>query len=159
MLISCQDATERVRSLAPHLEVSLSTSADTAVVLANPGACRHVLANLVENAMRHAHSSIAVELNRSDSRTVVTVRDDGPGLPSGSEDVAFEPFVSLDGAGGSGLGLPLARRLAQSLGGDLCYRAGAFVLELPSDPSAPPEPPARPSPPSGRAGRARSRRP
>ena len=61
----------------------------------------------------------------------IVVRDDGPGLPAVDHERPFEPFVSLDGHGGSGLGLPIARRIAQVHGGDLAYEDGAFVLVIP----------------------------
>ncbi len=52
-------------------------------------------------------------------------------MAEGFEERAFERFVSLDGEGGSGLGLPIARGLAQAHGGD-AYYDGAFVVRLPS---------------------------
>jgi two-component system, OmpR family, sensor kinase len=60
------------------------------------------------------------------------IADDGPGLPADGADRVFERFVSLDGQGGSGLGLPIARTLARAQGGELSWRDGAFVLELPA---------------------------
>jgi signal transduction histidine kinase len=61
----------------------------------------------------------------------VVVADDGPGVPDTEVEQVFARFVSLDGRGGSGLGLPIARSLARSMGGELRYDEG-FVLELPA---------------------------
>jgi len=60
----------------------------------------------------------------------VTVTDDGAGVPDGAREQVFERFVSLDGRSWPGLGLPIARSLARSMGGDLLYDGG-FVLVLP----------------------------
>jgi signal transduction histidine kinase len=62
---------------------------------------------------------------------VISVHDDGPGLPEGARSAVFERFVSLDGHGGSGLGLPIARGLAEAQGGTLDYEDGSFVMRLP----------------------------
>ena len=68
----------------------------------------------------------------------IRVADDGPGLPKGQEEHAFERFVSLDGKGGCGLGLAIARDLSRAHGGDLVYdrSVGAFVLRLPVAPAS-----------------------
>jgi signal transduction histidine kinase len=65
------------------------------------------------------------------------VRDDGPGLDPGLGERAFDPGVRGPGetSPGAGLGLPLARRLARSCGGDVLLGegpGGSFVLELPA---------------------------
>jgi len=90
-----------------------------------------VLANLLDNARRHARATVDVVVSASGADLVIEVRDDGPGLPPGTEDRAFERFVSLDMHGGSGLGLAIARGLAERHGGSLVYEVGAFVLRLP----------------------------
>jgi signal transduction histidine kinase len=69
----------------------------------------------------------------------VAVRDDGPGLDPALGERAFEPGVRGpdEGGDGAGLGLPLARRLARSCGGDVVAGpgpGGCFVLELPAVP-------------------------
>ncbi|HMC43674.1 MAG TPA: ATP-binding protein, partial [Acidimicrobiales bacterium] len=58
----------------------------------------------------------------------------GPGLPDAARASVFERFVSLDGHGGSGLGLPIARGLAEAQGGHLDYEDDSFVLTLPARP-------------------------
>jgi signal transduction histidine kinase len=101
-----------------------------------PEIVRRALAPLVENARWYARSEIVIELTTSDGRSRATVRDDGPGLDPNLGDVAFEPGRrSADApAGGAGLGLPLARRLARACGGEISATVGpggCFTLELP----------------------------
>ncbi len=97
--------------------------------------------NLVENARSHAHSSIALALYEDGDSAVVTVADDGPGVPAEQRERVFERFARLDDArsqdtGGTGLGLAIAREIVQRHGGSISidphYEAGArFVLRLP----------------------------
>jgi signal transduction histidine kinase len=102
----------------------------TAVV--SPDAVREALANLLDNACRHARSCINVELSApEDGWLTLTVRDDGPGVPAATEERVFDRFVSLDGADGVGLGLPIARALVETQHGTLAYRNNAFVMSLP----------------------------
>ena len=99
---------------------------------------RRALAPLVENARRHARERVELVLSASAGRVCVAVRDDGPGIPPELGERAFEPGVRGTGAtdGGAGLGLPLARRLARSCGGDVLLGAeGGVVLELPAMPA------------------------
>lgn len=130
----CEDEAERARILAPHLHFSVRVGrmAPTKPEL-DADAVREIVANLLDNARRHADRSVEVSLATVRRTTVeVKVRDDGAGLPDGAEERAFERFVTLDGKGGSGLGLPLARGLARAHGGDLIYHKRAFVLRLPT---------------------------
>jgi signal transduction histidine kinase len=61
----------------------------------------------------------------------IAVEDDGPGLPPAQAEQAFDRFVSLDGRGGSGLGLPIARAMIEAQGGRLTYEEHRFVIRLP----------------------------
>jgi signal transduction histidine kinase len=102
----------------------------------SPDVVRRALAPLVENARRHARSQVTLELSAAAGRVRVAVRDDGPGLDPGLGDRAFEPGTRgpRETLPGAGLGLPLARRLARSCGGDIIIGAGpggCFVLDLP----------------------------
>jgi two-component system OmpR family sensor kinase len=125
----CQDEIERAESLAPQLSIVMT--ADNTVPLAlDPRAVCQCVGIILDNARRHSTSRIDVSVVSGDGEVAVHVRDDGPGLLEGAENQAFEPFVSLDGDGGSGLGLTLARSLARAHGGDLTYEDGAFVLRV-----------------------------
>ena len=103
----------------------------------DPEIVRRALAPLLDNARRHARSSVTITLDSTLGHARITVHDDGPGLDPDLGDAAFEPGLRGDGEpdGGAGLGLPLARRLARACGGEVFIGAGpggCFVLELPA---------------------------
>jgi two-component system osmolarity sensor histidine kinase EnvZ len=92
-------------------------------------ALRRCLANLLDNARKHAHRiAVAVgEVPReapmagrgpAGGWAQVTVDDDGPGIPADQREEAFRPFATLS-AGGTGLGLAIARDIARAHGGDI----------------------------------------
>src|SRR4051794_8405151 len=107
-----------------------------------------VVANLLDNAVRHARDRVTVELREGDGVAVLTVADDGPGIPAEARESVFERFSRLDDArsadgGGAGLGLAIARDIAVRHGGSLVLdgegTSGArFVLTLPLDGRVPP---------------------
>ena len=103
----------------------------------DPQIVRRALAPLLDNARRHARSSITVTLDSTFGRARITVRDDGPGLDPALGEAAFEPGRRGDNQpnGGAGLGLPLARRLARACGGEVSIGegpGGCFMVELPA---------------------------
>jgi signal transduction histidine kinase len=80
------------------------------------------LANVLRNAVRYAHSRVAIEVKRNGTRTVITVDDDGPGVPADQRNRVFEPFTRVAGArdrdtGGVGLGLAIVKSVAEWHGG------------------------------------------
>lgn len=96
---------------------------------------RRALAPLVDNARRHAARRVRIELSADAGRVRAAVRDDGPGVDPTLGERVFEPGVRGADGDGAGLGLPLARRLARSCGGDVVAGSGpggCFVLELPA---------------------------
>ena len=125
-------------ALADELDdVDVTAPAGLPAAEGEPELVRRALAPLVDNARRHARSRVSVELSASGGRVRLAVHDDGAGLDSELGERAFDPGVRGDGGseGGVGLGLPLARRLARSCGGDVVAGAGpggCFVLELPA---------------------------
>ncbi len=127
----CRDEISRAWSLAPQLDVVLRAPALDWGVEVDENAVREILANLLDNARRHARSQIEVVLQADDEGVEVLVGDDGPGVSPDVVERIFDRFVTLDGLGGSGLGLAIGRELARAHGGDLGYREGAFVLRLP----------------------------
>jgi signal transduction histidine kinase len=102
-----------------------------------PEVVRRALAPLVDNARRHARSTVRLVLSGDGARVRIAVRDDGDGVDPRLGERVFDPGVrgEDDPAAGAGLGLPLARRLARSCGGDVRLGAGpggCFELELPA---------------------------
>jgi two-component system osmolarity sensor histidine kinase EnvZ len=97
--------------------IALDVPAELVLPL-RPDAARRAIMNLVDNARRHARH-VALAARRIGERTVlVTVDDDGPGIPPDRREGVFRPFSS-DAAGGTGLGLTIARDIVRAHGGDI----------------------------------------
>ncbi|MFA9445485.1 sensor histidine kinase [Egicoccus sp. AB-alg6-2] len=123
---------ERQQALAPSLSVHL-TAPDRLVVAVDGDGLREAVANLLDNARRHARSEVTLALHATeDGGAALRVGDDGPGLAPGTEEAVFDRFVSLDDRGGSGLGLAIARGVARAHGGDVTWSDGAFELTVAS---------------------------
>ncbi|MGW3243747.1 sensor histidine kinase [Streptomyces sp. NPDC001070] len=120
--------------------VSLAVPGGDAPTAGVPAALlERMVGPLVDNALRHARAQVVVLAARDQGRVRVEVLDDGPGVPPSFVAYLFQPGRRADpddGHPGAGLGLPLARRLARSAGGDVRYEprrpSGArFVVTLP----------------------------
>jgi two-component system sensor histidine kinase CpxA len=92
---------------------------------------RRALENVVRNAVRYAPSGTRVEvsMHRKDGNAVITVRDQGPGIPVDLVEKIFDPFFRVDSSreektGGLGLGLAIARRAVRVHHGDIVAEAG-----------------------------------
>ncbi|MFE1930808.1 sensor histidine kinase [Streptomyces sp. NPDC059474] len=103
-----------------------------------------LLRNLIDNAARHAAHRIQITIRNQDAWVVLTVHDDGPGVPTEDAERIFERFVRLDDArsrdhGGTGLGLAIARDLAHRHRGTLTLTprtlGACFQLRLPRAPA------------------------
>ena len=100
----------------------------TPPILADGPLLERVVANLLANAIQHTDSPVSVSVEAGDeagdaaSLVRIRVTDHGPGIPPGARDLVFRPFQRLgdrDNSTGVGLGLALARGLAESMGGTL----------------------------------------
>ncbi|MER7817351.1 HAMP domain-containing sensor histidine kinase [Streptomyces sp. NPDC096153] len=128
------------RGAADRLPVAVDAE-ESVEVAGSRGQLARVLGNLLDNAQRHARGAVSVTVRREGGDAVLTVADDGPGVPGPERERIFERFVRLDDArtrdaGGAGLGLAIARDVAQRHGGTLTVSATAgggalFVLRLP----------------------------
>ncbi|MGW1272986.1 ATP-binding protein, partial [Streptomyces sp. NPDC002491] len=122
----------------PAVTVAAAVAGAAATVAGSRGQLGRVLANLLDNAQRHARTEVAVCVRRSGDRVVVEVADDGEGVPEADRERIFERFVRLDDArsrddGGAGLGLAIARDVAARHGGTLTAGetpAGGALFEL-----------------------------
>ena len=92
------------------------------LVTGEPDALGRVVANLLDNAVRHARSRVTVRVTSESGRQLITVTDDGPGIPAADRQRVFDRFTRLDDArardaGGSGLGLAIVLELVRRHGG------------------------------------------
>jgi signal transduction histidine kinase len=139
------DEVARARRVPLHLSVPGGGSLDEPDGLVVEGVAARLdraLANLVDNAARHADTEVRVTVSRRDDRVRTVVDDDGPGIPVADRERIFERFTRLDGSrardrGGAGLGLAVVRSIATRHGGfvwaDASPLGGArFILDLPA---------------------------
>ncbi|MET7609192.1 sensor histidine kinase [Streptomyces avermitilis] len=136
------DAVAR-RDVPDHLSLVVTTPDEPAPVTGHPGLLTRVLANLLDNAERHAATTITVTLTLDHKRrqAVLDVANDGPPIPPEHQETIFERFSRLDDArtrdaGGTGLGLAIARRITTLHHGTVTLaqedQAGArFTVRLP----------------------------
>jgi signal transduction histidine kinase len=114
-------------------------------VRADPDQLFRVLTNLVRNAVQAIEASgrpgdVEVTAERAGDRTLIRVRDGGPGLPPKARENLFQPFLGGARRGGAGLGLVIAAELVQGHGGALTLeRTGpdgaTFLISLPGAPA------------------------
>jgi signal transduction histidine kinase len=135
-----QRAIGRVTPLVASRGISISfgSTLEGGSIQTDANRVEQILINLLANATRHAppDSTISVHLLGDHSRVRIEVLDTGPGVAEEDLDRIFDIYQTKGADGGVGLGLPLSRRLARLLGGDLRAEArqgvgGCFILELP----------------------------
>lgn len=132
----------RVTPSAETKRVKLTTRISPSVLDIQTDAQRveQILLNLLTNAVRHApdDGKVVVEVESAAKNVVIVIMNDGPGIPAEAVERIFDIYVTNAGeeSRGSGLGLPLSRRLARLLGGELraipSSTGGRFELELPT---------------------------
>jgi len=131
---------EESRRLRPTAGIRLVTERVSGAPLAGSrDELTGMVRNLLENAVRHATTTVTIELGLADGGVRLIVRDDGPGVPADEREHIFERFVRLDagrsrGFGGAGLGLAIAREVAHRHGGSIEMAEGegaVFVVDLP----------------------------
>jgi two-component system heavy metal sensor histidine kinase CusS len=139
-----EEAVRTVASEAQARDVRLAIDGDARVVSGRPQDLERLFRNLVENAVRHSPPGAAVEVRLRDTNehVVVTVSDEGRGVPDGDRERIFEPFFrgaheSVNDVPGVGLGLAIARKIASAHGGALELgpardRGAQFVVRLPA---------------------------
>ena len=117
-------AEEAERGSGARVPVTAATSGPY-LVTGDAEGLRRLLRNLIDNALRYAKSGVHVTARREAGDVVLTVTDDGPGIPAADRERAFDRFVRLDEArsrdkdstSGAGLGLAIVRATARAHGG------------------------------------------
>jgi signal transduction histidine kinase len=123
-----------------RVKVDIS-AVSAAQVHGDPDQLARTVRNLTDNAARHADSTVTLTLTERDHTAVLSVADDGPGIPADQHDRVFERFTRLDEArttGGTGLGLAITREIVRRHHGtiavDPSHHPGTrFVVTLPTD--------------------------
>jgi signal transduction histidine kinase len=138
------DLDELVMAQTPRMTgVQLDVSGVSAGrVWANQDELTSVVRNLLDNGARHAESKVAVTVREEGPWVVLTVTDDGTGVPPDQREQVFERFARLQEGrardeGGTGLGLALTKRIVEHHGGRIHVEDGEtggarFVVALPS---------------------------
>jgi two-component system sensor histidine kinase BaeS len=145
-LVDAAVAAARPRYRAKGVQLTLSAAPQAPAVLADRVRIQQVLANLLDNALRHTppggHTTVSVAPGSGDIRIRVT--DDGAGIPPDQLNAVFVRFHRVDPAraandgGGSGLGLTIARAIVTAHGGTLTAaspglgRGATFTIALPA---------------------------
>ena len=134
----------RGRGSGHTFDVMIATSLPA--VKTDEGKVHQILSNLMENALKYSPpgTRVVIEAVPAAAGVVVTVSDDGPGIPDEHHDHIFDRFYQVDQSttrqvGGTGLGLYICLKMAESLGGRLWLarsddRGSAFSLFLPEVP-------------------------
>jgi two-component system, OmpR family, sensor histidine kinase KdpD len=134
-------AVERMRRRWDGARIQLRVSAGLPPVQAEAGLLVQVIANLVDNAVRHSgpEPHILVQAGRSRDGVFIAVRDHGPGLAVGDVDGLFDRYRQGTGggaSGGAGLGLAICRAIVQAHGGRIearaCEPGTEFRFDLPA---------------------------
>ncbi|KXB37228.1 response regulator receiver domain protein [Bacteroidales bacterium KA00344] len=141
------DVCELVRNIITHFEptivnqnktISLDVEEDSITLPINPEILTKIISNLLNNAMKYSETFIQVNIRRTSDSLLLTVLNDGQKIPIDKVEEIFVPFTRLDhndSKTGTGIGLPLARSLAEQHNGSLTLDTtseyNSFVLNLP----------------------------
>jgi signal transduction histidine kinase len=111
---------------APGVVIGMTVEEEDLAADGDPERVHQVVANLLENAVRHSPAGGAVEVRarRSDTGVTIEIIDEGPGIPDQEASRVFERFYRADSAraasdGGAGLGLAIARWIVDLHGGEI----------------------------------------
>jgi len=127
---------------AKQVTVALEVAPRLPTCCTDASRLEQILVNLLGNGIRHTpeRSTVRVRVAEAEGRVLMTVEDQGEGIAPEDMERIFDVYATTAGGQGqgAGLGLPLSRRLARLLGGELHAvprpgRGGCFVLELPAE--------------------------
>ncbi|MDH3262166.1 MAG: HAMP domain-containing histidine kinase [Acidimicrobiia bacterium] len=119
-----------------RIAATITLEGETGPAVADPARVRQIVRNLISNALRYGGPKIGVLLTSDETTTNIQVRDNGPGIPTESEEHIFDAYYRVPGqsqhAASIGLGLAVSRDLARLMNGDITYRRheGETIFEL-----------------------------
>jgi signal transduction histidine kinase len=123
--------TARYATTGLHIESDLNA----AIAPLPPDGLQALFTSLLDNAQTHA-TAVQIRATSTNNRLQIELHDNGPGISPANAAKIFEPFFTTTRAqGGTGLGLPIARAIARSAGGDIILvpsaQGATFRIELP----------------------------
>ncbi|MGN0037533.1 MAG: ATP-binding protein [Coriobacteriales bacterium] len=140
----CSRSVQRLEAAAEERGESIKTLLQPGLeVPADPAMAEQMVYNLVSNAIKYNREGgmVLVQLSSEGESAVISVADEGPGVPEDQRERVFERFYRIDASrsretGGTGLGLAIVKHAAESLGGSVCVKdsklGGAeFLVTLP----------------------------
>ena len=132
-----RDAVDAMRSSIEDQVIEMRIPDETVAVMVDPLLFGQVLINLLDNALRHSPPAgvITIDVTGDAEHVIVSVADEGPGIPSEEREAVFERFARLDASGRAGLGLTIARTFVEAHGQSIRYeshepRGATFVVTL-----------------------------
>lgn len=144
-------ALHRLRAILPRRRVELAVPADLPAPHVDPVLIEQVVVNVLDNAAKHAPPDRPVRISghREGDMIVLSVSDDGPGIPEPDRERVFDMFYRVRRAGGdpsgTGLGLAICRGIVEAHGGSIVAQAGStdgsgttIRIALPIDAAAAP---------------------
>ncbi|GAB2898744.1 hypothetical protein GCM10027046_30880 [Uliginosibacterium flavum] len=101
----------------------------THAIRARPHALRRCIANLLDNARFYGGGNIKIGVEETDTAVRISITDNGPGIPESELEKVFEPYFRIESSrarhtGGTGLGLPIAKAIAEAHGGTVTLTSG-----------------------------------
>jgi signal transduction histidine kinase len=125
-----------------EVPIVVEATPDAVVVRGDPERLRQIFGNLIDNAVKYSPAGelVEVRVTQSNGAVLVSVRDRGPGIKAADQQLIFEKFGRVGGGDakpGSGLGLFIARSIAETHGGTVAVssapgRGSTFTVKLPA---------------------------
>ena len=112
------EVADEVRQRHPEVRIMVTID-DTTAAHGDRSSLRRALANLILNAAEAGAATVSVGASPDGDLAIITIADDGPGLPEVVRQQLFQPFVTSGKPGGTGLGLAITRDLVRAQGGDV----------------------------------------
>lgn len=142
-LVEHNTALNRILAARKQIELRFHPGGELTELMLDPPKIEQVLNNLIGNAVKFSqpHTTISVRLSTLDDRAVISVHDEGPGMPADELETLFQPFLktgvsSTDSERSSGLGLVIAEKIVAEHGGEITVesqvgKGTTFYVTLP----------------------------
>ncbi len=134
------DITQKISPFCAGKEVVLDLEKSPEELTGDSRFLGRALENLILNGIKYANSEVIIKAEKKKGETVISVSDDGPGIPDEYLEKVFEPFVRLDqsrnrNTGGYGLGLAIVKQIVERHGGEVFAQQGeagaSIVISMP----------------------------